>query len=288
MKELLLQDLLNMADAPAHDSICDLWNQKTIHHLVVFTSADADFEIIGVGPTLPVATLDDAGRHSIPGKKPEFFVKCPAAISGKLLPKLAPAALAAHPNLARNPGRPAIMPTMKGRTLAPFMRPPVKLGLKAPDPAPTAPSPSISDPAPNSAVPSTIPAPAEPPAPTTMAAATTPTAEIIAPAPISANPPPPKSAPVSIPENLPLPNDAPVSAPANPPTPKTEPPSTGTANVEARERAIAERLAAITRREQELSAVAASLKIRETSLRERETAVATREENLLKPPAKAE
>jgi hypothetical protein len=177
VKELHLQDLLNMADAAAHDGICDLWNEKTIHHLVVFTSADADFEIIGVGPTLPVASLDDAGRHSIPGKKPEFFIKCPAAISGKLQPKLAPAALAAHPSPARNLARPAVVPTMKGRTLAPFMRPPAKLGLKLPETTPAAPSP---------ATPAETPAPAAPPAP--AAIATTPIS-------IPDNVPPSKSEP---------------------------------------------------------------------------------------------
>ncbi len=127
MKEISLQDLLNLADAPAHDGICDFWNQKTIHYLVVFTSSQDDFEIIGVGPTLPCATLEDAGRHVIPGKSPELYVKCPAAVIKRLQPKL-PAA-----------GMTQSMPSIKGRTSVPFIRPesPAPPPVAAPAPPPT-------------------------------------------------------------------------------------------------------------------------------------------------------
>jgi hypothetical protein len=108
-----------MADAAAHDSIGDLWNQKTIHFLVIFTSPDQDFEIIGVGPTLPYTMLEAAEAHQIPNKKPEFYVKCPAAIAGRLQPKLAPT----PPRSTRPPNIPASMPSMKGRTAVPFLRP---------------------------------------------------------------------------------------------------------------------------------------------------------------------
>ncbi len=90
MKEIPLRELMSMADPDAHEGIGELWNQKTIHYLVVFTSADADFEIIGVGPTLPYATLEAAGQHHIPGKMAEYYIKCPGAIAGRLQPKLAP------------------------------------------------------------------------------------------------------------------------------------------------------------------------------------------------------
>jgi hypothetical protein len=90
MKEIPLRELMSMADPEAHEGIGELWNQKTIHYLVVFTSADADFEIIGAGPTLPYATLEAAGQHEIPGKKAEFYVKCPGAIAGRLQPKFGP------------------------------------------------------------------------------------------------------------------------------------------------------------------------------------------------------
>jgi hypothetical protein len=110
MKEISLQDLLNLADASAHDGICDFWNQKTIHYLVVFTSTQDDFEIIGVGPALPCATLEDAEHHVIPGKKPEFYIKCPAAVMKRLEPKLAPSGMIQP------------MPSMKGRTTVPFAR----------------------------------------------------------------------------------------------------------------------------------------------------------------------
>jgi hypothetical protein len=90
MKEIPLRDLLGMADPDAHEGIGELWNQKTIHYLVVFTSADADFEIIGAGPTLPYPTLEAAGQHLIPGKMAEYYVKCPGAIASRMQPKLAP------------------------------------------------------------------------------------------------------------------------------------------------------------------------------------------------------
>jgi len=127
MKEIRLPELLNMADMAAHDGICDLWSQKTIHLLVIFTSSDQDFEIIGVGPTLPYPTLEAATAHSIPSKKPEFYVKCPAAIAERLQPKLAP-------SLTRPATRPpiasALMPSLKGRTTAPFLRPALKMPPK--------------------------------------------------------------------------------------------------------------------------------------------------------------
>ncbi len=116
VKELNLQDLLNMADASVHDGICDLWNQKTIHYLVVFTSADADFEIIGVGPTLPCTTLEEATHHELPGKKPDFYIKCPAAVMKRLQPKLG-----ATPQTP--PPRMQPMPPIKGRSAAPFGKP---------------------------------------------------------------------------------------------------------------------------------------------------------------------
>jgi hypothetical protein len=130
VKELHLHDLLALAEASAQDSICDLWNQKSIHYLVVFTSPDADFEIIGVGPTLQFTNVDDAARHTVPGKQPEFFVKCPAAIAGRLQPKLAPTLM--------NPGS-AVVPSLKGRTSIPFPNPPIKLTPQAPAPAPATP-----------------------------------------------------------------------------------------------------------------------------------------------------
>jgi hypothetical protein len=129
VKEISLQDLLNLADASAHDGICDFWNQKPIHYLVVYTSTQEDFEIIGVGPTLPCASLEDIGSHLIPGKKPEFYVKCPAAVAKRLAPKLAPAA------------HPTAVPSMKGRTSGPFTRPEPKSSTPPP-PAPTASSPA--------------------------------------------------------------------------------------------------------------------------------------------------
>lgn len=135
MKEINLQDLLNLADASAHDGICDFWNQKAIHYLVVFTSTEEDFEIIGVGPSLPCATLEEAERHVIPGKKPEYYIKCPAAVVKRLQPKLAPAGL-------HQP-----TPSMKGRTSVPFVphpeptpAPPPPAAVKAASPpAPAAP-----------------------------------------------------------------------------------------------------------------------------------------------------
>ncbi|HTB64562.1 MAG TPA: hypothetical protein VK737_13340, partial [Opitutales bacterium] len=97
MKEITLRELMNMADPEAHDGIGNLWNDKTIHHLVIFTSADDDFEIIGVGPTLPYTSLDDAAQHVIPGKVAEFFLKCPAANPNRMQPKLAPSLKPAAP-----------------------------------------------------------------------------------------------------------------------------------------------------------------------------------------------
>jgi len=117
MKEITLQELLNLADPAAHDGIGDLWNQKPIHYLVVFTSENEDFEIIGSGPTLPCPTLDAAEQHTIPGKKPEFFVKCPGALAGRLQPKLAPG------QLGMRSTQPTPTPTLKGRTSVPFPRP---------------------------------------------------------------------------------------------------------------------------------------------------------------------
>ena len=128
MKEICLQELLNLADAAAHDGICDLWNQKTIHQLVVFTSANQDFEIIGVGPTLPYTSLEAASEHVIPNKQPEFYIKCPAAIAGRLQPKLAPGINRTAPI---TPITPASLPSLKGRTTAPFMRPTLKMPAKA-------------------------------------------------------------------------------------------------------------------------------------------------------------
>jgi len=152
MKEIPLRELMSMADLEAHEGIGELWNQKSIHYLVVFTSADADFEIIGAGPTLPYATLEAAGQHVIPGKTAEFYVKCPGAIAGRVQPKFAP-------NLTRPATRspvpvatpanavapvagaevaPVVVaapveasPSLKGKTSAPFMRPTIKLGPRA-------------------------------------------------------------------------------------------------------------------------------------------------------------
>lgn len=135
MKEISLQDLLNMADAAAHDGIGDLWNQKTIHYLVVFTSENEDFELIGAGPTLPFVALEMATAHVIPGKKPEFYVKCPGALAVRLQPKLAPSQMRQVPT-----------PSLKGRTSVPFGRPPHKPptqtpAVEAPAPAPDAETP---------------------------------------------------------------------------------------------------------------------------------------------------
>ncbi len=121
MKEITLQELLNMADAAAHDGIGDLWNQKAIHYLVVFTSENEDFELIGAGPTLPFASLEAAGTHTIPGKKPEFYVKCPGALAVKLQPKLAPSQLG-RSSPTRSPAA-SPTPSLKGRTSVPFGRP---------------------------------------------------------------------------------------------------------------------------------------------------------------------
>ncbi len=135
-----------MADAAAHDGICDLWNQKTIHLLVVFTSSDQDFEIIGVGPTLPYNTLEAATAHVIPNKKPEFYVKCPAAIASRLQPKLAPTL---NRPSTRPPMAPPAMPSLlKGRTIAPFLRPALKLPAKADNTPPTTESGEIAAPMP--------------------------------------------------------------------------------------------------------------------------------------------
>ncbi|HVU36956.1 MAG TPA: hypothetical protein VHC95_01340 [Opitutales bacterium] len=128
MKEISLQDLLNMADPAAHDGIGDLWNQKAIHYLVVFTSQDEDFELIGAGPTLPYATIEQATAHSIAGKKPEFYVKCPGALAVRLQPKLAPTQLGL-PKSTQS----AATPSLRGRTSAPFSRP----AAKAPEKGPT-------------------------------------------------------------------------------------------------------------------------------------------------------
>jgi len=131
MKEIRLQELLNMADPAAHDSICDLWNQKTIHFLVIFTSPDQDFEIIGAGPSLPCTTLEAATTHSIPNKTPEFYVKCPAAIASRLQPRLAPSPARSN---TRPPNVPEPVPTLKGRTVAPFIRPALKMPTKPTSP----------------------------------------------------------------------------------------------------------------------------------------------------------
>jgi hypothetical protein len=145
MKEIPLRELMSMADSEAHEGIGELWNQKSIHYLVVFTSADADFEIIGAGPTLPYATLEAAGEHVIPGKKAEFYVKCPGAIAGRMQPKFAPNLTrpatrspvpVAAPAVAAAPVAEAVVapapveasPSLKGKTSAPFMRPMIKLG----------------------------------------------------------------------------------------------------------------------------------------------------------------
>ena len=141
MKEISLQDLLNLADAAAHDGICDFWNQKTIHYLVVFTSTQDDFEIIGVGPSLPCATLEDAERHVIPGKKPEFYVKCPAAVMKRLEPKLAPSGMIQP------------MPSMKGRTTVPFARIEPNTTPAAAAPRATAPGLKLEAPRPKPATP---------------------------------------------------------------------------------------------------------------------------------------
>jgi hypothetical protein len=161
MKEIRLPELLNMADPAAHDGICDLWNQKAIHFLVVFTSPDQDFEIIGAGPTLPYATMEAAAAHLIPNKKPEFFVKCPAAIAGRLQPKLAPGVTRPIIPLSKLSSP---LPSLKGRTIAPFMRPALKLPPKpvsgaAPEVAAPAPTP-IPAAAPDS--PATNPVPTAP------------------------------------------------------------------------------------------------------------------------------
>jgi hypothetical protein len=139
MKEIRLQDLLNMADAAAHDEISDLWNQKTIHFLVVFTSPDQDFEIIGAGPTLPCPTLEAAEAHLISNKKPEFYVKCPAAIASRLQPRLAP-------TLPRPVTRSPI-PILKGRTITPFVRPPLDPSANTTNTAPSVSSSEVTIPA---------------------------------------------------------------------------------------------------------------------------------------------
>jgi len=144
-----------MADAAAHDSIGDLWNQKTIHFLVIFTSPDQDFEIIGVGPTLPYSTLETAATHLIPNKKPEFFVKCPAAIAGRLQPKLAPGPVRSS---TRSPTVPVSPPSLKGRTVVPFPRPALTMPAKAVEQAVE--SAEIVPPLP-SAEPAGVPAPPE-------------------------------------------------------------------------------------------------------------------------------
>ena len=132
-----------MADPSAHDGIGDLWNQKAIHYLVVFTCQDGDFELIGVGPTLPYTTLDEAEKHTIADKIPEFYVKCPA-VAGRLQPKLAPS-----PRSVTNPPapmvNPAATPTLKARTAAPFARPTINLRPK-PTPESTEPGPGSASP----------------------------------------------------------------------------------------------------------------------------------------------
>jgi hypothetical protein len=72
MKEIRLPELLNLADPAAHESICDLWGQKSIHYIVVFTSPEQDFEIIGAGPTLTYATLEAAASHVIQPQSQPF------------------------------------------------------------------------------------------------------------------------------------------------------------------------------------------------------------------------
>jgi len=153
MKEISLQDLLNLADASAHDGICDFWNQKTIHYLIVFTSTQDDFEIIGVGPALPCATLEEAERHVIPGKKPEFYIKCPAAVMKRLEPRLAPSGMIQP------------MPSMKGRTTVPFARL---------EPAASSTAAAARVTAPGLKLESTRPKPAAPSAPVTTAPFTAP------------------------------------------------------------------------------------------------------------------
>jgi hypothetical protein len=241
MKEIPLRELMNMADPEAHEGIGELWNQKTIHYLVVFTSADADFELIGAGPTLPYATLEAASEHVIPGKKAEFYVKCPGAIAGRLQPKLAPAVarpvtpsplpVSAGGEPAGAPAAAAVTtpetsPSLKGRSSAPFIRPPIKLGPRL--------------------TPASAPAPAA------------------VPAAVGGEP-----GAVKLEEKA---NPAPVAEPAKAtPIPET--------NVQAGDLAARER--AITQREQELAALFDSLKIREASLREREAAIAASEQRLL-------
>ncbi len=136
MKEIPLRELLGMADPSAGmTALAILWNQKAIHYLVVFTCTEGDFELIGVGPTLPYTTLEEAEHHSISDKTPEFYIKCPAAIAGRLQPKLAPSPRTSSGTPMVNP---AATPTMKARTAAPFSRPQIKLN---PKPSPESPEP---------------------------------------------------------------------------------------------------------------------------------------------------
>jgi hypothetical protein len=271
MKVLNLQDLLNMADASVHDGICDLWNQKTIHYLVIFTSEADDFEIIGVGPTLPCPSLEAAEIHVIPGKKPEFYVKCPASVAKRLHPKLAPSGVSA---LSGQP----ITPAMRGRTSAPFLRPP----------APPKPDPVVQpSPAPASTVsPAPAPVQAAPPAP--------------APAPVPVATPAPTPAPISTPEPPP---PTPVAVPALAPAAVTAPaPATNEtagdeqrqvvqqyrnrlAELDVRERRIEERLVretkALEERARALDQQEIALAAREQALQERENNLAPAEEKRL-------
>jgi hypothetical protein len=266
MKVLNLQDLLNMADASVHDGICDLWNQKTIHYLVIFTSEADDFEIIGVGPTLPCPSLEAAEIHVIPGKKPEFYVKCPASVAKRLHPKLAPSGVSA---LSGQP----ITPAMRGRTSAPFMRPP----------APPKPDPVVQpSPAPASTVsPAPAPVQAAPPAP--------------APAPISTPEPPP--IPVAVPAPAPVAVPAPAPAAVTAPAPATNETAgdeqrqvvqqyrNRLAELDVRERRIEERLAretkALEERARALDQQEIALAAREQALQERENNLAPAEEKRL-------
>lgn len=248
MKEFSLQDLLNLADASAQDGICDFWNQKAIHYLVVFTSSQEDFEIIGVGPTLPCASLEDAERHVIPGKKPEFYVKCPAAVVKRLQPKLAPTTSLHQPT-----------PSLKGRTTVPFTHLEPKPAVPSPAPAASSPHPAATP---------EISSPPETPASKLEASSpSVPSASLVASFPSSSSPPPASS-------DLATPSA---------PSPVASPSDTRAAELDARERALAEREQVVAAREQLAQTILelanrkkAELAELEARLREREAAAENR------------
>jgi hypothetical protein len=264
MKEITLRELMNMADQEAHDGIGNLWNDKTIHHLVIFTSADDDFEIIGVGPTLPYTSLDDAARHVVPGKVPEFFLKCPAANPNRLQPKLAPALKPAPARTATLSPIPASTPTLPPTPPAPEVKVDASIASLAESMLGTAGGTSSSAaPVASPSLKARTSAPFLRPAIKLGPRATLP----VAPTAVSAETEKEKNAATN------------GATPANqPPTENRKPESA--ADLSERERAIAQR-------EVELAALADALKIREASLREREAAIAAIEERLLNPARKS-